>query len=55
MMAAAETVRAGHVGNGRLATHSGSDRAEGVIMSEPETGEGVGRGVLEPISGLATR
>ena len=54
-IAPGETVRSVTLGDGRLAIHVGSDRAEGVIMSEPETGEGVGRGVLEPISGLATR
>lgn len=54
-IAPGETVRSVTLGDGRLAIHVGSDSAEAVILIDPKTGEELGRVLLAPISGFASR
>ncbi|MEQ9123845.1 MAG: DUF6476 family protein [Alphaproteobacteria bacterium] len=54
-IAPGETVRSVTLGDGRLAIHVGSDSAEAVILIDPKTGEELGRVLLAPMSGFASR
>lgn len=54
-IAPGEKVRSVTLGDGRLAVHVGSDSAEAVILIDPKTGEELGRVVLAPMSGFASR